>query len=81
MSLLLQICKGKLTNPVSVFYLALKGPFGETNINPKIYRHEFTAEAMEAPFVELPMNSYVDCNKQLASKLINLRVIIFQVPK
>ena len=61
-------------------YMILKGPFGEMKINPAIYKFEFTAENQETDQQELPIIDTIECNKLLAAKMINLRVLMFQVP-
>lgn len=74
------VLKSKLQQPFSIHFIALKGPYGEMKVNPVIYRHDFTAESLESKYVDLPIIDSVECNKLLASKTINLRLIIFQVP-
>lgn len=65
---------------ITMHYLALGGPFGSSNIKPKIFKCEFTEEKPEAEYQELPLDS-VECNQMLASKTINFRLIMFQVSK
>ena len=77
----LQICKSKMQNPINLHFVALKGPYGETKVNPAIYQHEFSSESPETPFRELPLSDYMECNRQLSAKNINMRLILFQVPK
>ena len=74
------VLKSKLQQPFSVHFVALKGPYGDMKVNPVIYRHDFTAESSESSYVDLPIIDSVECNKLLASKTINMRLIIFQVP-
>lgn len=74
------VAKTKLTAPITMHYLALGGPFGSSNIKPKIFKCEFTEEKPEAEYEELPLDS-VECNQVLASKTINFRLIMFQVSK
>ena len=61
--------------------MAVKGPFGETYVNPVIYDFEFTAETPESTYRELPLPGSTECNKLLAAKIINLRLIIAQIMK
>ena len=75
------IMKSKIENPFQVNYLALKGPYGEMQAKPAVYDFEFTKENTETPIRELPIENAVECNKLLAMKNINMRLILFQVPK
>lgn len=50
-------------------------------VEPKIYQFEFSEHNCETPFVPLPLVDSAECNKLLASKFINLRLIMFQMPK
>ena len=75
------ILKAKIQGPLSIHYLALKGPYSEMNLDPAIYTTEFTAENTEGPFVLLPLASSVECNKLLASKTISIRLVMFLVQK
>lgn len=74
------VAKNKLTSPMNMHFLALSGPFGGVQIKSKIYSHEFTTESTETDYLELPIDS-VECNKLLASKTINFRLVMFQVTK
>lgn len=65
---------------MNMYFLALSGPFGGIKMKSKIYNFEFTAENAETNFEELPIDS-VECNKLLASKTINFRLVMFQVTK
>lgn len=74
------VLKSKITQPMTLHYVVLKGPYGDMKVNPAIYKHEFTAENVETPHEHLPIIDSIECNKLLASKTINLRVLIFQIP-
>ena len=50
-------------------------------IEPHVYRFEFTPEKTESPYNNIPLIDSAECNKILASKTINIRVIMFQIPK
>lgn len=67
------ILKTRPLSPVLMSYVALKGPFGETHVDPVIYEFEFTGDATESQYQELPLPDSVDCNRMLAAKHINLR--------
>ena len=46
----------------------------------KIYNFEFTAENAETEYEDLPIDSS-ECDKLLAAKTINFRLVMFQVTK
>ena len=58
-----------------------KGPYSDTVVTPALYQHEFTADSLETPFQSLPLVDGTECNKQLAQRVISLRLIMFQLPK
>ncbi|XP_070575894.1 zinc finger TRAF-type-containing protein 1-B-like [Ptychodera flava] len=66
---------------MDLYYIVLKGPFGEMKVNPVIYRCEFSNEDYESEYKELPLIDYTECNKLLAAKTINMRIIFFLVQK
>jgi len=71
------ILKSKLSAPLIVHFVSLKGPFGDAGINPATHQFEFNIENLETSYKELSN----DCNKLLAAKNINMRLILFQVSK
>lgn len=50
-------------------------------VDPKIYNFEFSETACESPYLQLPLSDTSECNKLLGHKLINFRLIMFQMPK
>lgn len=74
------VLKSKLNQPITLHYVVLKGPYGDMKVNPAIYKHEFTPESLETVHQDLPIIDSIECNKLLASKTINLRLLIFQIP-
>jgi len=75
------VCKSKLQNPVRLHYLALRGPFSELNMRPRVYDFEFNQENMETEKKEFPIIDSNECNKILAAKNISFRLILFQIQK
>ena len=73
------VLKSKVNQPMTVHYVVLKGPYGDTKVHPAIYKHEFTSESQETPHQDLPVIDSIECNKLLASKTINLRLLVFQI--
>ncbi|WAR13293.1 CYR1B-like protein, partial [Mya arenaria] len=72
------VLKSKLTQPISLHYVVLKGPYGDMKVNPAIYRHEFTSDSLETTLHDLPIIDSIECNKLLASKTMNMRLLMFQ---
>ncbi|KAK3086385.1 hypothetical protein FSP39_017668 [Pinctada imbricata] len=73
------VLKGKISNTVQLKFMALKGPYGEMKVNPVVYSHEFSSDNTETDYNDLPIVDSTECNKLLASKTINLRVIMVHV--
>ena len=67
------ILKSKATSPLTLYFLMLRGPFGEMQVQPKIYHFEFTETTCESPLVALPLTDSAECNKVLSGKAINCR--------
>ncbi|XP_063238944.1 zinc finger TRAF-type-containing protein 1 homolog isoform X2 [Bacillus rossius redtenbacheri] len=75
------ILKTKTTYPLNLHYLVLRGPFGDMKVSTKIHRFEYTEQENESPYVQLPLVDTAECNRLLAAKAINFRLIMFLVSK
>ncbi|EFX90213.1 hypothetical protein DAPPUDRAFT_190307 [Daphnia pulex] len=75
------ILKSKATSPITLYFLMLRGPFGEMQVQPKIYHFEFSESNCESPLVAFPLTDSAECNKVLSGKAINCRLIMFMCPK
>ncbi|XP_043243407.1 cysteine and histidine-rich protein 1 homolog isoform X3 [Amphibalanus amphitrite] len=75
------ILKSKVSQPMSVQYLVLRGPFGDARVAPAIYSHEFSDSQPESEFQRLPLPDSAECNRMLAARSVNIRLIMFQVSK
>lgn len=64
-----------MTNPISLYYLVLRGPFGEMQVQPKIYHFEFSESTFESPLVQFPLVDSAECNKVLSGKMISCRFV------
>ncbi|XP_074646113.1 zinc finger TRAF-type-containing protein 1-B-like isoform X1 [Tubulanus polymorphus] len=73
------ILKSRVANPFDVHYLIVQGPYGEMNVMPAIYKSRFSNENFESDYEPLPIGDSLECNKLLAAKTINLRLIMFQI--
>lgn len=75
------VLKSKATSAMAIHFMILKGPFGDMKVNPRLYQHEFSEAAMESPYQPLPLLDSAECNKLLAAKAFNFRLIMFHVTK
>lgn len=75
------ILKTKTTTPLSIHFFALKGPFYDMKVNTQIYKHDFTDQENESEYFLLPLPDSSECNRLLASKAINFRLIMFLLSK
>lgn len=72
------ILKTKTTTAMPVHFMVLKGPFGDMKVVPKINKFEFTEQENESPNFTWPFaDNAAECNRQLAAKTINFRLIMF----
>ena len=75
------ISKGKLNGPMSVEFLILRGPFGDMRVEPHLCRAEFTDTCVESAFFSLPLPDSAECNKLLAARNIDFRLMMALVSK
>ena len=75
------VLKSKVNTPINLHYLALRGPHGDMKVNPQIYEMEFSSDNSESPYHNLPLCDPAETNRVLSAKTINLRLIMFQIPK
>jgi len=69
------ILKSKAANPITLYFLMLRGPFGEMRVQPKIYHFEFAEGTNESQLVIFPLSDSAECNKILSGKSINCRFV------
>ncbi|XP_050305751.1 cysteine and histidine-rich protein 1 homolog isoform X2 [Anthonomus grandis grandis] len=75
------ILKSKSPTPLSLNYVVLRGPVGDIKVKPRIYEFDFTEQNNESPYVSLPLPDTAECNRLLAAKTINFRLIMFLASK
>lgn len=75
------VLKSKINSSIGIHYVILKGPFGDMKVHPRIYQFEFNDNTAESPNQILALHDSAECNKLLAAKVINFRLIMFQVAK
>lgn len=75
------ILKSKTSTPLSIHFFALKGPFSDMKVNTQIYKHDFTDQDNESEYYLLPLPDSSECNRLLAAKAINFRLLMFLLNK
>lgn len=75
------ILKSKISSPLTVHYMILRGPCSDIKVDVKIHKFEFTENEIESPFQRLPLVDSTECNRLLASKTISFRIMMFLMPK
>ncbi|EDO46014.1 predicted protein [Nematostella vectensis] len=70
----------KTKGPINIKFMMLQSPFGDLTIKPSLHHHEFMTDKQESDFHEVQLLDSVECNKMLASKMIHLRLMMFQMP-
>ncbi|XP_060521442.1 zinc finger TRAF-type-containing protein 1 homolog [Cylas formicarius] len=75
------ILKTKTQTPLVLNYILLRGPIGDIKVRPRIYEFEFTDQNTESPYVMLPLPDTAECNRLLAAKTINFRLLMFLASK
>lgn len=75
------ILKSKTTSPLPMHFFVLRGPFSDIKSETAIYKHDFTETETESPFKLLPLPDTAECNRLLAAKAINFRLIMFLASK
>jgi hypothetical protein len=64
-----------------VKYFLIKGPFGDAKISPEIQRFEFRDDNKDSEYHQINLNCDTECNRLLAARTINIRVMMFLVKK
>ncbi|XP_055610335.1 zinc finger TRAF-type-containing protein 1 homolog [Uranotaenia lowii] len=75
------ILKSKTTSPLSMHFFVLRGPFSDIKVSTQIYKHDFTETETESPLALMPLPDTSECNRLLAAKAINFRLIMFLASK
>jgi hypothetical protein len=77
-SLLFQLVQ-KTKGQVKIKFMMIRSPFGDLSVKPTLHHHEFSADTMESECYELAFVDSLEANKMLAAKMINLRLMMFQI--
>ncbi|XP_045473358.1 cysteine and histidine-rich protein 1 homolog [Harmonia axyridis] len=75
------ILKSKTTTPMNLSYIVLRGPVGDIKVKPTIHQFEFSEQDNESPYLPLRLPDSNECNRLLAAKVINFRLIMFLASK
>uniref|UniRef100_A0A2M4BN25 Putative cysteine and histidine-rich protein 1 n=1 Tax=Anopheles marajoara TaxID=58244 RepID=A0A2M4BN25_9DIPT len=75
------ILKSKTSTPLPMHFFVLRGPFSDIKASTQIYKHDFADTETESPFRLLPLPDTAECNRLLAAKAINFRLIMFLASK
>ena len=62
-------------------YFLIKGPFGDAKIEPEVQRFEFRDDSKESEYHNLFLGGDGECNRLLAARTINVRLMIFLLKK
>lgn len=71
--------KGKGTFELK--YFMVPGPFGDAKIEPEVQRFEFREDNKDSEYHPLSLCGVGECNRLLASRTINVRLLMFLVKK
>ncbi|XP_063905354.1 zinc finger TRAF-type-containing protein 1 homolog [Zophobas morio] len=71
------VLKSKVSTALSLSYIVLCGPVGDIKVQPRVYKFDFTEHENETPYETFPLIDAAECNRLLAAKTINFRLIMF----
>jgi hypothetical protein len=75
------LLKTKTSTPMTLSYIVLRGPVGDIKVNPRVYQFNFTENETETAYESVPLSDTAECNRLLAAKTINFRLIMFLASK
>ncbi|KAJ3648257.1 hypothetical protein Zmor_020073 [Zophobas morio] len=75
------LLKSRISTPMNLSYIAVCGPGGDIKVNPRVYKFDFTEKECETTYEPFPLPDTAECNRLLASKTINFRLIMFLASK
>lgn len=59
--------------------MMLRSPFGESAIKPALKQYEFSEDNIDSGHHDISLADPSECNKMLAARFINLRLLMFQI--
>ncbi|XP_063905358.1 zinc finger TRAF-type-containing protein 1-A-like isoform X2 [Zophobas morio] len=75
------VLKSIISTTLSLSYIVLCGPVGDIKVHPRVYRFDFTEHENETPYESFPLLDSAECNRLLAAKMINFRLVMFLTSK
>uniref|UniRef100_A0A2P2HXU1 Cysteine and histidine-rich protein 1 homolog n=1 Tax=Hirondellea gigas TaxID=1518452 RepID=A0A2P2HXU1_9CRUS len=63
-----------------IIHTVVRGPYGNMKVNPHIVHHEFTEHVTEGIWTKLPLTDKAECNRLLANRNMDFRIILGQQP-
>uniref|UniRef100_A0A8C4QGV5 Zinc finger TRAF-type containing 1 n=1 Tax=Eptatretus burgeri TaxID=7764 RepID=A0A8C4QGV5_EPTBU len=75
------LMRSKLPAAMDCAFLLLRAPYEDVPLRPVVYRHTFSGESTESPYLPLPITDAIECNRLLAAKNFSLRLFLFHVTK
>uniref|UniRef100_UPI00358F8B38 zinc finger TRAF-type-containing protein 1 n=1 Tax=Myxine glutinosa TaxID=7769 RepID=UPI00358F8B38 len=75
------LMRSKLPAAMDCAFLLLRAPYEDVPLRPVVYRHTFSGESTESPYLPLPITGAIECNRLLAAKNFSLRLFLFHVTK
>uniref|UniRef100_UPI00358DDF9E zinc finger TRAF-type-containing protein 1-A-like isoform X3 n=2 Tax=Myxine glutinosa TaxID=7769 RepID=UPI00358DDF9E len=75
------LMRSKLPAAMDCAFLLLRAPYEDVPLRPVVYRHTFSGESPESPYLPLPITDAIECNRLLAAKNFSVRLFFFQATK
>jgi len=75
------VLKTKPSSALLVSFFTLSGPHGGAPLLPAIHEFAFGPETLESAYNPLPLAASSECNRLLAAKTINFRLILVNTQK
>lgn len=72
--------KSKATTSLHIKFLLLQSPFGDLAVKPEVHQHEFKSDMLDTEYYPVTLKDSLECNKMLAARVIQVRLMMFQTP-
>uniref|UniRef100_A0A1A9WDR4 Uncharacterized protein n=1 Tax=Glossina brevipalpis TaxID=37001 RepID=A0A1A9WDR4_9MUSC len=71
------ILKSGTVSSMNVKFVALKGPYSNIKISPRLYRHDFLPDNRQSQYCDLPLVDITDSIQLLADRKFSIRIMMF----
>ncbi|KAL9898776.1 zinc finger TRAF-type-containing protein 1 homolog [Glossina fuscipes fuscipes] len=71
------VLRSIILSPLKVEFVALKGPYSNAKIAPRIYKYDFMPNNSESIYYDLPLTDFNGSVHLLANPVITIRIIMF----